>query len=142
MYFSNCTTPEEIKTLYRELAFKHHPDHGGDTRTMQDINAAYHEALKHANGHNRKDGKKEYTYRYEYEREQAIIDGLSFEVLDAGHFPAMHGMTDAEVESGYPDIALVITGPGGLETSVYMNIYYPEDPVDVDEVVDKVLAEL
>jgi hypothetical protein len=44
---------------------------------MQDINDEYHEALKHANGHTRKDGEKAYTYRYEYEWEQSIIDKIS-----------------------------------------------------------------
>jgi len=40
-YFQNCATQEEAKALYRELVRKHHPDAGGDTRTMQDINAEY-----------------------------------------------------------------------------------------------------
>jgi curved DNA-binding protein CbpA len=40
-YFANCTTQEEAKALYRELVRKHHPDAGGDTHTMQDINAEY-----------------------------------------------------------------------------------------------------
>ena len=77
MYFNHCTTPEEVKSLYRSLAFQHHPDHGGDTRTMQDINAAYHEALQRLNGHTHTDGEKEFTYRYEYEREQAIIEKIN-----------------------------------------------------------------
>jgi hypothetical protein len=76
MYFSNCTTPAEIKTRYRELAFEHHPDRGGDTRTMQDINNTYHEALQRANGYTHHDTGKDFTYRYEYEREQAIIDKI------------------------------------------------------------------
>ena len=77
MYFSNCTTPEEIKRRYRELAFQHHPDRGGDTRTMQDINAEYHEALERVNGYTHHDNGKDFTYRYEYEREQAIIEKIN-----------------------------------------------------------------
>lgn len=35
-----------IKTAYRKLASKHHPDKGGDVKTMQKINAAYDAAMK------------------------------------------------------------------------------------------------
>lgn len=34
-------TPEEIKTAYRKLASKHHPDKGGDTAKFQEIQRAY-----------------------------------------------------------------------------------------------------
>jgi hypothetical protein len=40
-YFNNCANLEEAKKLYKELARKHHPDLGGDLRTMQEINAEY-----------------------------------------------------------------------------------------------------
>ena len=40
-YFSECQTIEEAKALYRELCKQHHPDAGGDLRTMQDINAQW-----------------------------------------------------------------------------------------------------
>ncbi|MBI5297935.1 MAG: hypothetical protein HY869_20865 [Chloroflexi bacterium] len=44
-YFANCTTLEEAKSLYRQLALKHHPDRGGDLATMQAINAEYADFL-------------------------------------------------------------------------------------------------
>lgn len=34
-------TADEIKRAYRKLAGQHHPDRGGDTRTFQEIQAAY-----------------------------------------------------------------------------------------------------
>ena len=40
-YFSNCQTLQEAKELYRTLAIKNHPDKGGDTATMQEINAEF-----------------------------------------------------------------------------------------------------
>ena len=40
-FFANCATLDELKKEYRRLAMIHHPDHGGDTATMQAINAEY-----------------------------------------------------------------------------------------------------
>ena len=34
-------TPDEIKSAYRKMASKHHPDKGGDTATFQKIEEAY-----------------------------------------------------------------------------------------------------
>lgn len=38
---AKSATQEEIKSAYRKLASKHHPDRGGDTATFQKIQAAY-----------------------------------------------------------------------------------------------------
>ena len=40
-YFAGIETLEELKKEYKRLALLHHPDRGGDTATMQDINAEY-----------------------------------------------------------------------------------------------------
>lgn len=45
-YFTNCTTIEEVKKLYKDLAKLHHPDRGGDTATMQAINNEYALAVR------------------------------------------------------------------------------------------------
>ena len=37
------TTAEEVKTLYRELAMKHHPDRGGSNEAMKAVNNEYDE---------------------------------------------------------------------------------------------------
>ncbi|RKR84271.1 hypothetical protein BDD43_4503 [Mucilaginibacter gracilis] len=40
-WFNNCGTLEEVKALYKKLAKQYHPDLGGDTVTMQEINKEY-----------------------------------------------------------------------------------------------------
>lgn len=40
-FFSACQTLADLKTEYRRLALLHHPDIGGDTATMQAINAEF-----------------------------------------------------------------------------------------------------
>ena len=40
MFFDQLSTVAQIKTEYRRLCFLHHPDIGGDTATMQQVNAA------------------------------------------------------------------------------------------------------
>lgn len=37
-YFTEIKTLDELKAAYRRLAMKHHPDRGGDLKTMQEIN--------------------------------------------------------------------------------------------------------
>lgn len=39
-------TLEEIRTAFRRLAMKHHPDRGGDPETFQKIQAAYEKLKK------------------------------------------------------------------------------------------------
>ena len=40
-WFNNPQTLEELKKEYKKLVFKHHPDKGGRTEDMQEINAEY-----------------------------------------------------------------------------------------------------
>lgn len=40
-YFKKVNNLEELKAEYRRLAMQHHPDVGGDTAVMQEINAEY-----------------------------------------------------------------------------------------------------
>jgi len=88
-WFNSNLTSETIKGRYRELAKEHHPDLGGDTATMQAINAAYLQALQRCDGQDShgSDGKI-HTYRYNEERESRIMDkirellGLKMEGVD------------------------------------------------------------
>lgn len=45
-WFDGCSTLDEIRKQYHKLCMKWHPDLGGDTKTMQDINASYTEATQ------------------------------------------------------------------------------------------------
>lgn len=45
-YFINCKTLQEAKELYRTLAKENHPDKGGDTSIMQEINAEFEHCCK------------------------------------------------------------------------------------------------
>jgi len=58
-------TLEELKAQYKQLAKKHHPDRGGDTATMQAINAEYDGLFPRLKDvHKTKDGET-YTARQE-----------------------------------------------------------------------------
>lgn len=41
-------TPEEIKAKWRDLAMVHHPDHGGNPCTFDELRKAYKAALEEA----------------------------------------------------------------------------------------------
>ena len=45
-YFAGCTTPEQRKARFRELAKKYHPDIGGDEAIMKAINREYEDLEK------------------------------------------------------------------------------------------------
>jgi curved DNA-binding protein CbpA len=72
------TTAEELKTAYRNLAKKHHPDKGGSDKEMQAVNAEYDRLFaKLKDVHRNKDGE---TYTRETaetaEHFKNIIDKL------------------------------------------------------------------
>jgi len=77
-YFANIIGVERIKKEYRKLAFKNHPDKGGDVETMKIINEQYLEALKKCNGEiiRNNDTGKDYTYKYKEDIEKDIMQKI------------------------------------------------------------------
>lgn len=57
-YFDTCTTLNELKSLYKKLALTHHPDMGGDTATMQAINAEYDKVFEALKARQNKEAKE------------------------------------------------------------------------------------
>ena len=63
-WFRNVDNIEDLKAEYRRLAMENHPDRGGSTATMQQINAEYSELferLKDIHKSTRPDGPRTYT---------------------------------------------------------------------------------
>lgn len=64
-WFSAPRTAEELKKQYKKLALEHHPDRGGSTADMQEINAEYERLFARLKDvHQNKDGEF-YTARTE-----------------------------------------------------------------------------
>lgn len=64
-YFKNCESKEECKKMYKKLAFKHHPDRGGDLDTMKEINNEFDWIMKNGifkSAKAKKDTKKDYDF--------------------------------------------------------------------------------
>jgi hypothetical protein len=49
LFFKQCQSLDEAKREYKRLALMHHPDRGGDTSTMQEINRQYQEIIRNPN---------------------------------------------------------------------------------------------
>ena len=79
-WFDECVTEATIKEHYRELAKQHHPDLGGDTATMQDINAACEVALKMAyRGQGIDEGKAQWRWTTDKEAAAKVAELLKVE---------------------------------------------------------------
>ena len=82
-FSSNISTMEELRREYRRLAKLHHPDAGGDTEDMKQINAEYDALfaiLSRQEAQERPQGKQEYN---ETTEDKAAEDKAIRAVLDA-----------------------------------------------------------
>ena len=96
-HFLNVETIAELKAQYKKLAFKNHPDRGGDTVIMQEINAEYDFLIKNlisnadASDYSAEDKKsfwesKEEHSEVERKVKEALdkiihLDGLEIEII-------------------------------------------------------------
>lgn len=88
---SKTATPDEIKTAYRRLASKNHPDKGGDNATFQKIQAAYATLS---------DPQK----RAQYDNPPQHNFGFNFNGFDfADIFAAAHGQPFGGRQAGRPE---------------------------------------
>lgn len=79
-FFQNVDCVEELKKQYKILAFKYHPDRGGNKEDMQSINAEYDELLKSVrNIHKTAEGK---TYTKKEENNENVPDRFK-EIINA-----------------------------------------------------------
>jgi hypothetical protein len=87
IYFLDCSSIEEIKRKFKQLALKHHPDLGGDPEIMKEVNRQYQEALKKGDGQSYTgDDQKEHIYKYHDELEeelaQKMMDLIALKMAD------------------------------------------------------------
>jgi len=74
-------TPTEIRTLYRKLAHQHHPDKGGDTKTMQELNRVYKEVLEKASSNDPDFDMKHEERLMEKIQKVINLDDVKIEIL-------------------------------------------------------------
>jgi len=99
-YFKDCKNLQEVKGLYRDLALKLHPDRGGNTAAMQDLNAQYEAVLNNPFFKFRKESEEtstEEANRKEFIRYRDILnqiinfEGLIIEII--GDWIWLSGLT-------------------------------------------------
>lgn len=86
-FFINCTSLDEAKQLFKKLALENHPDRGGDTATMQKINADYKFIVaKLINGSNFTTEQTENEVKFSEQYQTVInaiiaLEGLNIELV-------------------------------------------------------------
>lgn len=77
-YFTNVSTIEELKQQYKKLAKELHPDHGGTTEQMQELNKEYTDLFnKYKDIHKDKEGKTYTAREHTQEQPQDFINVIN-----------------------------------------------------------------
>lgn len=97
-YFKECKSKDDAKKLYKKLAFKHHPDRGGDVETMKEINSQFDyfmENFVESKKNTKKDNKKQYDFSTSQFRDiiSALIRLKGLEIEITGCFIWVTGNT-------------------------------------------------
>lgn len=87
-YFDHLRTLSEVKAEYKRLVKINHPDVGGDTATMQAINAQYAEAVKriacNGEGRDRENAAKEVPLEFVAALSKIVaLDGIEIDLVGA-----------------------------------------------------------
>lgn len=87
-WFKNITTIDELRKEYRRLAVLHHPDKGGSTQDMQEINNEYDILSKKLiNGNSEfSEARKTYEHQVSEEFKEQVdkvinLDGVTVEII-------------------------------------------------------------
>jgi len=108
-YFNECNTLEEVKALYKKLAKENHPDAGGDTAIMQEINTEYAFATARiAKGAGMSDAEADEEIRLSEEYRQIIeaiinLPGIVIELVgrwlwvSGNTYPVRKALSEAEL---------------------------------------------
>jgi len=137
-WFNDCPTLEEVKARYKQLAKQYHPDLGGDTATMQQINTEYaYATAKAVKGANMTDEEAENeilsSEAYRNAIEQIIhLDGITIELV--GYWIWVTGNT-------YPSRA-ILKGAGFLFASKKQAWYFRTAEYKVNKSSGKSLDEI
>lgn len=83
-----CTKAQDVKAQYRDLIKKHHPDKGGKTADMQQINAEYEylmkaglESVKNSTDINEQRAWSDYKQYADILQKIIFLEGLKIEII-------------------------------------------------------------